>query len=315
VTGLAVATGDRFNPNDPQALTPLESVCRTPAGVLVPLDFGEQCDAPNRWSFAAGEGFQTPYSASWNELTPQAMLGWTITDDVYTYLTYSQGFKGGGFDDVPGSVPQANTPFNPEKVKNYELGIKSTFWDRRVRFNADIFYMDYTDLQVAQLNAECLCGLTENAAKAQIKGIEAELDFLPVYNLRLSLSGSYIDAKYQDFIEESGLDSSGNQLQRTPSDQLSAGINYRLGMVTFDARYSWQSHMYWATDNIAKEPSYGLLDGRVSIGPENRKWAVAVWAKNLTDELYRTNVISFSGDEVSQFGAPRTYGLDVTFRY
>ena len=315
VTGLAVATGDRFNPNDPQAVTPLESVCRTPTGALVELDFGEQCEAPNMWRFAAGEGFQTPYSASWNELTPQATLGWTITNDVYTYLTYSQGFKGGGFDDVPGSVPQANTPFNPEKVKNYEFGIKSTFLDRRVRFNADIFYMDYADLQVAQLNAECLCGLTENAAKAKIKGIEAELDLMPVYNLRLSLSGSYIDAKYKDFMEESGLDSSGNRLQRTPSAQLSAGINYRLGMVTFDVRYSWQSDMYWATDNIAKEPSYGLLDGRVAIGPENKKWAVAVWAKNLTDELYRTNVIPFGGDEVSQFGAPRTYGLDATYRY
>ena len=316
VRGLAVATGDRFNPNDPQALTPLESVCRTPTGALVPLDFGQQCDAPNRWRFAAGEGFQTPYSASWSQITPQATLGWTIAKDVYSYLTYSQGFKGGGFDDVPGSVPQANTPFNPEKVKNYEFGIKSTFWDRRVRFNADIFYMDYTDLQVAQINAECLCGLTENAAEARIKGIEAELDFLPVYNLRISLSGSYIDAKYKDFIEESGLDSSGNRLQRTPSTQISAGVNYRLlDMVTLDVRYSWQSKLYWATDNIAKEPSYGLLDARVSIGPENRKWAVAIWGKNLTNKLYRTNVIPFSGDEVSQFGPPRTYGLDITFRY
>ena len=316
VTGLAVATGDRFNPNDPQALTPLESLCRTPDGAVVELDFGEQCAAPNMWRFAAGEGFQTPYSASWNELTPQATLGWTITDDVYTYLTYSQGYKGGGFDDVPSNAISASIPFNPEKVKNYELGFKSTFWDRRVRFNADIFYMDYTDLQVAQTNAECLCGLTQNAAKAEIKGIEAELDFMPVRDLTLSLSGSYIDATYTDFIEESGLDSSGNRLQRTPSTQLSAGINYRLlDMVTFNVRYSWQSKMFWATDNIVEEPSYGLLDARLAVGPDHGNWAVAVWAKNLTDELYRTNVIPFGGDEVSQFGSPRTYGLDLTLRY
>lgn len=315
VTGLAVATGDRFNPNDPQALTPLQSVCLTPTGALVELDFGEQCVAPNRWSFAAGEGFQTRYSASWNELTPQATLGWTITKDVYTYLTYSQGYKGGGFDDVPGSIPQANTPFNPEKVKNYELGIKSTFWDHRVRFNADIFYMDYTDLQVAQINAECLCGLTENAGKARIKGVEAELDFLPLPNLRFSLSGSYVDARYTDYIEESGLDSTGNRMQRTPSTQFSGGITYRLGIIAFDARYSWQSELNWGTDNIVKEPSYGLLDARVSVGPESRKWAVAAWAKNLTNKLYRTNVITFGGDEISQFGAPRTFGIDLTLRY
>lgn len=323
VTGLAVATGDRFNPNDPRAVVALESVCRTPAGAVVNVPFGGQCVAPNRWSFAAGEGFQTNYSASWNELTPQATLGWTITDDVYTYLTYSQGFKGGGFDDTPSNSAQATTPFDPETVKNYELGIKSTFWNRRVRFNADIFYMDHRDLQVTQANPACLCALTDNAAQARIKGIEAELDFMPVDNLRLSLSGSYVDAKYKNFLESAidpstgqSLDSSGNRLQRTPSTQLSAGINYRLlDMVTFDVRYSWQSNFYWATDNIAKEPSYGLLDARVSIGPESRNWAVAVWAKNLTDKLYRTNVIPFFGDEVSQFGPPRTYGLDVTFRY
>jgi iron complex outermembrane receptor protein len=315
VRGLAVATGDRFNPNDPRALTQLESVCRTPTGDRVNVPFGGQCVAPNMWSFAAGEGFQTSYSASWNELTPQATLGWKITEDIYSYLTYSQGFKGGGFDDTPGSVAQANIAYDPETVTNYEFGIKSTFWDRRVRFNADIFYMDYTDLQVVQTNAVCLCNQTDNAASAKIKGIEAELDFMPVESLMLSLSGSYVDAKYDDFIESSGLDSSGNRLQRTPDTQISAGIDYRIGMVDFNVNYSWQSDMFWATDNIAKEPSYGLVDGRIAIGPEDRTWSVAVWAKNLTDELYRVNVIPFFGDEVSQFGPPQTYGIDLTLRY
>jgi iron complex outermembrane receptor protein len=315
VRGLAVATGDRFNPNDPRALTQLESVCRTPTGDRVNVPFGGQCVAPNMWSFAAGEGFQTSYSASWNELTPQATLGWKITEDIYSYLTYSQGFKGGGFDDTPGSVAQANIAYDPETVTNYEFGIKSTFWDRRVRFNADIFYMDYTDLQVVQTNAVCLCNQTDNAASAKIKGIEAELDFMPVESLMLSLSGSYVDAKYDDFIESSGLDSSGNRLQRTPDTQISAGIDYRIRNVDFSVNYSWQSDMFWATDNIAKEPSYGLVDGRIAIGPEDRTWSVAVWAKNLTDELYRVNVIPFFGDEVSQFGPPRTYGIDLTLRY
>jgi iron complex outermembrane receptor protein len=104
-------------------------------------------------------------------------------------------------------------------------------------------------------------------------------------------------------------------MQRTPSTQVAAGINYQLGMVNFDARYSWQSRMFWATDNIAKEPSYGLLDARISFGPEGKRWAVALWAKNLTDKLYRTNVIPFFGDEVSQFGPPRTFGIDLTLRH
>jgi iron complex outermembrane receptor protein len=317
--GVVVATGDRFNPNDPIAIVTLVTVCRSPAGDVVPVPDGEQCLAPNAW---AQGNYQVAYSADWNELTPQATLDWRITGDLYTYLTYSAGFKGGGFDGRPASALQASTPYDPEKAKNYEVGIKWMTWDRRLRINADVFYMDYTDLQVEQLNDDCLCTFIENAASAEIKGVEAEFELAPVKNLRLTLSGSYVDATYKDFIESSidpttglNLDSTGNRLQRTPETQLSAGIGYRIGMADFNLNYSWQSDLFWATDNIAKEPSYGLLDGRIAFGPEDRAWSVAVWGKNLTDELYRVNIIPFAGEEISQFGAPRTYGVDVTLRF
>jgi iron complex outermembrane receptor protein len=322
VQGLVVETGDRFNPNDPRAVVQMETLCRSPAGAVVTVPPGGQCLAPNKWTYGEGEGFRTGYSADWNELTPQATLDWRVTDDFYTYLTYSVGFKGGGFDDSPGNIPQATTPFDPEKAKNYELGIKWMTWDRRLRINADVFYMDYTDLQVIQTNAACLCNQTDNAASAEIKGVEAEFELAPVAGLRLSLGGSYVDATYKDFIESAidpttglRLDSSDNNLQRTPDTQLSAGIDYRIGMVGFNVNYSWQSDMFWATDNIAKEDSYGLVDARIAYGPEDRAWSVAVWGKNLTDELYRVNIIPFFGDEISQFGPPRTYGIDVTLRY
>jgi iron complex outermembrane receptor protein len=326
VKGVVVATGDRFSPNDPRANVTIESICRRPDGTPVKTATGGYgvavCAAPNRWIYSAGEGFQANYSHSWSEVTPQATLDWKITPDFYTYLTYSEGFKGGGYDDTPANIPQATTPFNPEKAKNYELGFKSTMWDRRVRLNADIFYMDYTDLQVTQTNASCLCNITDNAASAEIKGVEGEFEFLPIDSLRISIAGSYVDATYKDFLESAivpstglQLDSSGNRLQRTPETQLSGGIDWKLGMADFNVNYTWQSDMFWATDNIAKEPAYGLLDARVGFGPEDKSWQLAVWGKNLTDELYRTNIIPFFGEEVSQFGPPRTYGLDVTLRF
>jgi iron complex outermembrane receptor protein len=196
------------------------------------------------------------------------------------------------------------------------------FWDRRVRINADVFFMDYTNLQVTQTNAACLCNLTDNAASADITGIEAEFEFLPIDSLRLTLAGSYVDAKYKDFIESAidpttglHLDSSDNTLQRTPDTQLAAGIDYRLGMASFIVNYSWQSEMFWATDNIAKEPSYALLDARINVAPEGKEWSVGIWGKNLTDELYRVNIIPFFGEEVSQFGPPKTYGIDLTLKF
>ncbi len=327
VSGFVVATGDRFSPNDPRPNVTIEGLCRTPAGTVV-SPTPAQCLAPNQWIFSAGTGFQTDYSKTWSEVTPQATLDWQVSEDLFMYATVAKGFKGGGFDDTPANVAQATTPFDPEEATNYEIGVKADMLDGRMRLNADVFMMDYKDLQVTQTNAACLCNITDNAASAEIKGVEAEFTFAASQALRLSLAGSYVDAKYEDFLESAinpstgqRLDSSGNRLQRTPETQLTGGVDLTLPVgqlgeaLNFRVNYTWQSDMPWATDNIAQEDAYGLLDVRVALSPPSAPWAVAVWGKNVTDELYRTNIISFFGEEVSQFGVPRTYGVDFRWKF
>jgi iron complex outermembrane receptor protein len=327
VSGLVVATGDRFAPTDPRPNVTIEGLCRTPAGAVV-TPTPAACVAPNQWIFSAGTGFATDYSESWSEVTPQATLDWQATEDLFLYVTVAKGFKGGGFDDTPANVAQASTPFDPEEATNYELGVKTDLLDGRMRLNADVFVMDYKDLQVTQTNAACLCNITDNAASAEIKGVEAEFTFAATEQLRLSLAGSYVDATYEDFIESAinpttgqRLVSSGNRLQRTPETQLTGGVDLTLPVgglgeaLNFRVNYTWQSDMFWATDNIAQEDAYGLLDVRVALSPPSSPWAVAVWGKNLTDELYRGNIIAFFGEEVSQFGIPRTYGADFSWKF
>ncbi len=327
VSGLVVATGDRFSPNDPRANVTIESLCRTPTGGVV-SPTPAACLPPNQWIFSAGTGFQTDYSETWSEVTPQATLEWAATDTLFLYATVAEGFKGGGFDDTPANVAQATTPFDPETARNYEIGVKADFLDNRMRLNADVFYMDYKDLQVTQTNAACLCNITDNAASAEIKGVEAEFQFAASEQLRFSLSGSYVDATYEDFLESAinpstgtRLDSSGNRLQRTPETQLTGGIDYSMAVgqlgeaLNFRVSYTYQGDMFWATDNIAKEDAYGLLDVRVALSPPSSPWSVALWGKNVTDELYRVNIISFFGEEVSQFAAPRTYGADFSWKF
>jgi iron complex outermembrane receptor protein len=240
----------------------------------------------------------------------------------------AKGFKGGGFDDTPANPAQASIPYDPEEATNYEVGFKTTMLDRRLRLNASVFMMDYKNLQVTQTNAACLCNLTDNAASADIQGVEAELEFLATEALRLSLGGSYVKTEYVDFLETAinpttgtRLDSSGNQLQRTPESQLSMGVDYTTNFgawddaLKFSVNYNWQSDLFWATDNIATEPSYGLIDARIQLAPKDVDWSVSLWGKNLSDELYRVNIISFFGEEVSQFGPPRTYGLDIAWKF
>jgi len=298
VQGIAVATGDRFNPGDAIPLTPLGA------------------------TFVEGGGFTTDYGDDWSEVTPQAILEWQATDQLFLYASVAKGFKGGGFEDTPSNEAAANFAFDPEEVINYEAGFKSDFADGRARLNASFFFMDYTDLQVQQTNEDCLCNLTDNASDAEILGVEAEFQYAATEGLLISASGSFVDTEYVEFIEASGFDSSGNQLQRTPELQYSVGFDYTPAGASGPARdlafrlgFTWQDELFWQPSNLNREGSYGLLDGRITYAPENANWSLGIWGKNLTDEEYRLNIIPFFGEEVSQFGPPRTYGVDFTYNF
>ncbi len=291
VTGTAVRTGDRFNPADPVPLTPLS------------------------------ENYQTDYGETWTKTTPQATLEFTPNEDLFIYGTISTGFKGGYFQDTANSAFAASFPTRPEEVTNYEVGVKSDFAGGRVRLNAAAFFMDYTDLQVEQTNQDCLCNLTENASDAEITGVEVELTIAASDRFLINVSGSQLDTEYVDFVEASGVVSSGNRLQRTPETQYSLGLDYTAATsrwgdaLNFYVNYAWQDDLFWQPQNANKEEAYGLLDARVTFAPENASWSASIWGKNISDELYRTNIIPFFGEEVSQFGAPHTYGVEFRFKF
>lgn len=297
VTGTAVEGGDRFNPNDQVALTPLAS------------------------TFREGQSFTTDYGDSWSELTPQITAEWTPTPDLLFYATYSTGYKGGGFEDDPANAIAARTSYDPETVRNIEVGAKLDLFDRRLRFNISAFRMRYENLQVTQTNQDCLCNITDNAADARITGLELEAQIAVARNFRIFGGATVLDTEYIEFIDSLGRDTSGNFLQRTPKYLLNFGANLTLDIgnmrdaLEFHANYTHRGRMFWAPDNLQVEDAYGLLDGRISFSPNGGRWTVSVWGRNLLNEVYRTNIIPFFGDEVSRLGAPFTYGAEVAIRF
>lgn len=284
--GIAVALGDRFNPADTTPLTPLSVE------------------------------YSTAYGNTWKKTTPQATLEWQPNDDLFIYGTISTGFKGGYFQDTAPNAFAASFATRPEEVTNYEIGVKSDFAGGRARLNAAVFMMDYTDLQVEQTNQDCLCNLTENASDAEISGIETEFTFAATENVLINLSATFLDTEYVEFREASGVISSGNPLQRTPETQYGANVDWTIGdSVNVFINYAWQDKLPWQPANLNFEDSYGLLDARVTYAPADAQWSASVWGKNISDELYRTNVIPFFGEEVSQFGPPATYGVEFSYTF
>ena len=135
------------------------------------------------------------------------------------------------------------------------------------------------------------------------------------------ISGSYLDDKYNVFVDTNGVNNTGHQLQRTPNYQASVGAELTAPVgswgdaLHFRASFKQQGKMFWAPDNYTWEPSYGLLDARISLAPVQKPWTVSVWGKNLGNTLYRTSIIAIFGDEISSYGAPRTYGVEFSSKF
>ena len=296
VRGLAVETGDKFNPNDP-----------TPASPLSP-------------TFTEGGGYFTPYRAKWTQLTPQVTAEFKASNDVLLYGTYSTGYKGGGFEDDPANAQAARSPYDPETVNSYEAGAKLDLFNRRARLNVAAFAMRYKNLQVTQTSAACLCNITDNAADAKIRGIEAEAQVAIVRGFSVYGGLTLLDTKYIKFTDSVGNVNDGKFLQRTPRYQWNMGADFTTDLgqwedgLSFHINYNKQGKLSWNPEASANERPYGLLDGRISIKPADNL-TFSVWGRNLTNKLYRVNAIAFFGDEASRLGAPRTYGAELSVRF
>jgi iron complex outermembrane receptor protein len=144
-----------------------------------------------------------PDPESWSNFGPKAGVSYQINDQVLSYFTYSRGFKSGGWNGR-GGTPTTVGPYDPEVVDGFELGLKSDWFDNRLRANIALFYNKYKDLQRTIIRP--LPGainpqetVTQNAADASIKGVELELTAVPVTGLQLKANVSYLDAKYGEF--------------------------------------------------------------------------------------------------------------------
>ncbi|MGK2286291.1 TonB-dependent receptor [Pedomonas sp. V897] len=143
---------------------------------------------------------------SWSKFTPKVTLDYRPNDDMMVYGTWSRGYRSGGFNGRGLTVYSASTPYDPETVDSYELGLKSTFLDRAVSLNIAGFYTDYKDIQ--QSSTITLAGgqgnetIVTNAAGAKIKGIEADLTVQPIDDLTFRASVGYTDASFRGFLVE-----------------------------------------------------------------------------------------------------------------
>lgn len=272
-------------------------------------------------------GYTSVGSATFNAWTPKFGIDYRWTDDVMLYASATRGFKSGGFN-----IGADQPSFDPEYIWAYEVGLKSDWFDRRLRANLSAFFYEYTDLQVQQ-NQEASAGavsiVLRNAANATLKGFELELEALPMASLHLSANVAYLDATYDDFVTARtnapgiDVDVSGNTMTMAPKWAFGVSASYDVnvadrGTLSFSAGYKWQDDVFFTPFNDAgnRQRAYGLLNAQVGFTTSDDRWQFAVFGTNLTDEAYYTNTQDFSPFGVVGFITERRlYGGKVVFNY
>ena len=262
-------------------------------------------------------------STSITETTPYLNLAYRWSEDVMTYVTYSEGFKSGGFTQRVFPPLPATPSFRPEFVKSYEAGAKITGFDQRLRFNAAAFFTDYTDLQVLALIG--VAPTTQNAAEAEIQGFELEVSARPVAELTFDAGIGYVDAEYTTIgAQVVGLTPS-SEFAQIPEWTGNASVAYRFGLgggSTLTPRVDWSYHSDVFMDALntpaLHQASYDLLGASLTWSSADERWQVRLAGQNLTDERYFTAGFAdlpVSGIAEVVIARPLEWSLQFQYKY
>lgn len=266
-------------------------------------------------------------------VSPRVVLRYTPTDASSVYLSYTQGYKSPilnvGGTDIDG------VKVNSEEIQAFEIGYK--YASGALTFDAALFYYDYQDLQVATFDGPR--SIIENAADSRIYGLDAQAQFAVNENLSINLGGTFIDAEYENFDraqswsqcldpacgEAFGLfipeyvSADGNRMQRSPKFTANLGVAWSTemagGALDLSGTLYYTSSFYFDTTEQFKQDGYELLSLRAAWTNPTDRYTVALFADNVTDSKYRTQVLPQQLGALSMWGMPTTFGASVNLRY
>lgn len=265
---------------------------------------------------------------TFNNFSPEVTLTYKPTDDVMVFASFKKGFKSGGIDGAytAGAVlTKGVNSFKPEKVEGFELGLKSSLFDRQLLFNLTAYTYDYDDLQVTTYDTNARSFGTGNAAKSRVRGIEMETVFRPrsIPGFELHGTAAYNRAKFLEFfaqcyksqnqalgcvnnVDPTGKantqDLAGVQLRKAPKFTATFGGYYETAvtsglMASLSADMNYSGKYNYGTDYqpYTVQKAFAKLDATFRVFDEDRKWELAVIGRNLTNKRNLINGIDRTG--------------------
>jgi iron complex outermembrane receptor protein len=268
-----------------------------------------------------------PYENTYDSVTGSASVQYRFTDSVMTYVSWSQGFKSGGFNQRYNDVTLNYLPisFNEEKAETYEAGVKSQFGGV-FRVNAAVFHTKYTDMQLTYRIG--IVPLLFNAGEASIDGAEVEFTYAPG-DLIIEGSMGYLDDSFDSITTVPGATATvgpNNSLPFTPEFSANIGIGYDFKFsdlkLTPRVDLSYTDSQYFDAANsveVAQNDAVTVVGLSLTLGSDDGKWKVKAGANNLTDELYpvagNSSFTTSAGYAEIIYARPRNYYLNATFNF
>lgn len=237
----------------------------------------------------------TDRSEDWSETTWDASLLYDLTDDLNLYALVSRGYQAGGFPARPFAGPDQFVAYDPQFADNYEIGVKGTLADR-VQLAANVFFTDYTDLQL-QFNEFSPGGgfvtITENAGEAEAVGIELETTIHLTNNFQIEASVANLDIEYTSLDANVVGTAVGNRPQLTPEWTVFVSPQWSVPLgsgaeLSLRATYSYRSDMSGEASNnqLSEIGARDVVGVNVRYQPADAGWNLVFYGDNVFDEEY-----------------------------
>lgn len=264
----------------------------------------------------------------WSNVSGRLVLDYQF-ENAMVFGSVSTGFKSGGFNTL-NFGPDVDTSYDEEEVINYEMGMKGKFLDDSLQLNLSAFFYEYDNLQELRLLGQPVPSYNLRNSDAEGYGAEVEVMWVATDRLRIGGNYSWLETEYTDYTilpaagETEEDDFTGESRTGFPENKVNLMVEYNWAMGDFGTLiprldYSWSDG--WSED--LKQPtqevdSFGVLNGRISLIPNDGSWEVAVWGTNLADE----EIFVEFGDNGDTIGTltgsrlpPRMYGADFVYHF
>lgn len=272
-------------------------------------------------------------------------LEYQADNGAFYYGLISRGYKPGGFN-LDGSISADRREFDTETMLNFELGMKQSFLNDSLFLQVALFYQDRHDIQSKQsivaslatgeIGGQCPCSFTDftdNAASGTNKGLELELNWLASDRLSVYASLGLLDSEFDtlltfDHVEadrDNGIpfDLDGREQAHAPGYQWVIGGSFAVTeQITLSGSIEAKDDFLFSDRHEERSDAYELLNLELAYRAES--WEVAIYGKNLTDELVKTRGFGSFGNDprkfyetepYNQFAAPRVVGVKASLDF